>query len=262
MTIRRLLTPGILACLSLLLPFARAQTPPPEAATLPDEEPNPLAGRITGKTYYAPGDVYHMSIPVLPELGGTVEDTPTTVTFQDAFETFVLVGCVRMDAAMTADEHLRGRKDFLTSFFTTHLQPDIQRVLPGSRVEKALFLREREGGALLVYMLLPGGSMFNDLLFLPRYEKPPVAKRGNLLFVKHGHVFIISTELADKVLARSTYNKTEDEENAILRQSLLGILNRITFTMPPVNTAPAAETPATGTPAAKTPAAPPPAPAR
>jgi hypothetical protein len=217
MTIRRLILPGILACL-FLLPNVGAQTPFSSAADLPGEEPNPLVGRITGKTYHAPGDIYHMSIPVLPELGGTVEDTPTTVTFQDAFDTFVLVGCVQMDSAMSADEHLRGRKDFLTSFFTTHLQPGIQRALPGSRVEKALFLREREGGALLVYMLLPGGSMFNDLLFIPSHERPPVAKRGNLLFVKNGHVFIISTELADKVLTRTTYSKTEDEENAILRQ--------------------------------------------
>jgi hypothetical protein len=191
-----------------------------------------------------------MSIPVLPELGGTVEDTPTTVTFQDAFDTFVLVGCVQMDTAMIADDHLRGRKDFLPSFFATHLQPGIQRALPGARVEKnGLFIREREGGALLVYMLLPGGSMFNNLLFIPSYESPPVAKRGNLLFVKNGYVFIISTELADKVLTRTTYNKTEAEENALLRQSLLNTLDRITFTMPPVSAAPAPETTATPPPA-------------
>jgi hypothetical protein len=249
MTIRRLLTPGILACVFLLSPVARAQTPPPAAAALPDDEPNPLAGRIEGKTYYAPGNIYHMSIPVLPELGGTVEDTRTTVTFRDAFDSFALIGCVPMDTAMTADEHLRGRKDFLTSFFTTHLQPDIQRALPGSRVESALFIRDTEGGALLVYMLLPGGSVFGDLMFVPTYEKPPVAKRGNLLFVKDGHVFIISTEFADKVLARTSYNKTVAEENAALRQSLLNTLARITFTLPPVGAAPAPAPSATPAPA-------------
>ncbi len=233
MPTRRLIILGILACCLLTLsPAARAQSAAPAPAAGPDHDPGPPAGRISGKTYYAPNGVYHMSIPVLPELGGTVEDTPTTVTFQDALDTFVLVGCVPMDSAMSADDQLRGRKDFLTSFFTTHLQPGIQRALPGSRVEHARFLPGREGGALLVYMLLPGGSMFNDLIFIPSYEKPPVAKRGNLLFVKNGHVFIISTELADKVLTRTTYNKTMDEENSILRQSLLNILGKITFTMP------------------------------
>jgi hypothetical protein len=236
MTHRRLLLPGILACIFALPSVAGAQTPPAAAiAPLPEEEPNPLAGRITDRTYHAPGDVYRMSIPVRPELGGTVEDTPTTVTFQDAFGTFVLVGCVPLDAALSADEHLRGRKDFLTAFFAAHLQPGIQRALPGSRVESARFIRDREGGALLVFMLLPGGSMFNELLFIPGGERPPVAKRGHLLFVKNGCVFIISTELADKVFASATYNKTVDEENAILRQSLLGILARITFTMPAGN---------------------------
>jgi hypothetical protein len=41
----------------------------------------------------------------------------------------------------------------------------------------------------------------------------PVAKRGNQLFVKNGHIFVISIELTERVLERTTYKKTAAEED-------------------------------------------------
>ena len=59
-----------------------------------------------------------------------------------------------------------------------------------------------------------------------------VAKRGNLCFVKSNCVFVVSTELSERVLERSTYHKTVEEENAILRQRLLDLVEKMQFTQP------------------------------
>ena len=60
----------------------------------------------------------------------------------------------------------------------------------------------------------------------------PVAKRGNLVFVRNGYVYIISIELAEKALEGSSFSKTVAEEDALLRTRLLGFLGKITFTVP------------------------------
>jgi len=72
--------------------------------------------------------------------------------------------------------------------------------------------------------------------------KPPVAKRGNLLFVKNGHIFVISVELAERVLERSTYKKTVAEEDELLRQRLTEAVARLNFPKQPASASPAAAT--------------------
>jgi hypothetical protein len=59
-----------------------------------------------------------------------------------------------------------------------------------------------------------------------------VAKRGNLVFIQNGYVYVISIELAEKALERSSFNKTIAEEDSLLRTRLLGFLDKITFTAP------------------------------
>jgi hypothetical protein len=54
--------------------------------------------------------------------------------------------------------------------------------------------------------------------------------RGNLLFVRNGHVFVLSIELAEKVIEGKSFNKTTAEEDEILRKRLLDIVDKITFT--------------------------------
>ena len=61
-----------------------------------------------------------------------------------------------------------------------------------------------------------------------------MAKRGNLLFVRNGHIFVISIELAERVIEGRSYNKTTAEEDEILRNRLTDIVSKITFAQPPV----------------------------
>ena len=76
--------------------------------------------------------------------------------------------------------------------------------------------------------------MFAARIVISTSVEPPVAKRGNLLFVKNGYVFVLSIELAEKVIERSAYDKTVADEDALLRQRLLGLLGKISFAALPV----------------------------
>ena len=56
-----------------------------------------LAGRVEGKVYIAAGGAYRITIPVLPELGGAINDTPTVVSFKDHFNVHVSMAAFPMD---------------------------------------------------------------------------------------------------------------------------------------------------------------------
>jgi hypothetical protein len=112
--------------------------------------------------------------------------------------------------------------------------PDFVSNFPGStREQKAILLPHIMDGAVLLFSLHPGGSNFELRSTISRRIKPVVAKRGNLCFVKYGYVFVVSTEVAERALERSTYNKTADEEDAILRQRLLDLVAKMEFSPPP-----------------------------
>jgi hypothetical protein len=76
--------------------------------------------------------------------------------------------------------------------------------------------------------------------------KPPVAKRGNLLFVKNGYIFIISTELAERVTEGHAYQKTTAEEDELLRQRLSDVVSKIVFAKPAATPAKSGAAPAAG----------------
>jgi hypothetical protein len=212
--------PRFFAALFFLLPaLLRAQTADP---------PPVLHGKVEGRTYISATGVFRMAIPVLPELGGSINDTENAVTFGDDFKTHVSVAVFAQDTAQRWENETRGRQDYLVYFFSTYVMPDFQQRAPGAKIESARFLPGIKDGALIVYTLLPGGSMFADRISLTGEPDPSlVAKRGNLLFVKNGHVFVISTELAERVLEHSTYHKTTAEEDELLRTRLLGLLEGI-----------------------------------
>lgn len=197
--------------------------------------PDTLAGRIEGKTYVSPTGAFSVTVPVLPELGGRIIDTENVVTFQDDFSVLATIAAFPMDATQRWEFSTRGMRDYLAYFFANGVMPDFQQTFPGARVESAKFAPGiPPDGALLVYLLLPGGSMFaNKLTFVTPGEQIPDAKRGNLLVVRHGWVFVLSIELAERVLERSTYQKTTAEEDDLLRQRLVELLERMTFTPPP-----------------------------
>ncbi len=234
--------PFAVAALALLTLSVRAQDP--EMG---------LAGRISGRTYVSPTGAFSVSIPVLPELGGSVTDTPNVVTFQDQFSTHISIAAFPQDATQRWELGTRGLKDYLVYFFSTYVLADFKQAFPGAEIENsAKFIPGMLDGVLITSLLLPGGSMFADKA--PRFSDDgpvPVAKRGNLLFVKNGHVFVISVELAERVTQGSAFKKTTAEEDEILRQRLVEIVGRIQFAKPPAAPASAPSAPPPGIAAPK-----------
>lgn len=195
--------------------------------------PVPLLGTIVNGTYVSPSGAFKVTVPVLPELGGTVSDTENVVTFEDAFNVHVSIAAFLQDATQRWELTTRGPKEYVIYFFTNFVMPDFLQRFEGAHVESARFLPTLQDGALLTFTLLPGGSMFAERSSLAETAgRPIVAKRGNVLFVRYGHVFVISTELAERVLERSSYKKTTAEEDELLRQRLLDLLARMDFTKP------------------------------
>lgn len=222
--------PRILA--SLLVALCLTTTAVTLSAQPAENDGPPLVGRVKDKTYISPTGTFKVEIPVLPELGGHVIDTPNVVTFQDDFSVHVSIACFKMDATQRWENETRGRKDYLVWFFSTAVLPDFQERYPGSKIETAKFRSGLMDGALFTYTSLPGGSTFADRVVVAGADDVPVAKRGNLLFVKDEYIFVLSVELAEKVLERTTWKKTADEENEILAKRLTDLLNKVTFTAP------------------------------
>ncbi len=209
---------------TFVLPFLAAAV---ATASLPAQ--TSLVGRIDGNQYVPPSGAYRITIPVLPELGGRIVDTPEVVTFEDDFNVHASLACFKMDATQRWEHETRGRRDYLVWFFTNFVQRDFQQRFPESRVESAKFIPGMEEGTLLAYNLLPGGTMFANRPSFSATEEIFVAKRGNLLFLREGHVYVLSMEMAERALERRTYTKTTEEEDEILRRRLLELYGRITF---------------------------------
>ena len=188
-----------------------------------------LAGRIEGNVYHAANGTYEMDVPVLPELGGVVSDTENVVTFEDNFSTHVSVAAFPQDAAQRWQLTTRGLKDYLGYFFTEFVLREFKAAYKDASVEPGGgYAPKLLGGALFAYVLLPGGSMFaNRIPVVTPDWKPPVAKRGNLLFVRNGCIFVISMELAERAVEGSAYHRTVAEEDALLHARLVAIAGRI-----------------------------------
>jgi len=205
------------------------------AAAVAADTPKPgLYGQISGDVYTAPGGVYSVSIPVLPEFGGQVHDTETVVTFDDSVNTHASIACFPLDMTQKWEFETRGIRDYLAYFFANYVLPDFQARYPGASSEKAVFVPAFLDGSLIAYCLLPGGSAFEnrDSVIGPPAGELPVAKRGNLLFVRTGYIYVVSIELAERITQRSVFNKTPDQENEILRERLLQLASRIHFPAP------------------------------
>jgi hypothetical protein len=190
-----------------------------------------LNGKVEGKTYISPTGLFKVAIPVLPELGGDITDTPNVVTFQDDFTVHVSIAAFPQDATQRWELSTRGLKDYLIFFFSNFVLSDFRASFNGVQIESAKFLPGTFDGSLLTYILVPGGTMFDERV-PPFGQKVPVAKRGNLLFVRNGHVFVISIELAERVTEGHVFNKTTAEEDEILRARLMEMVNKITFSKP------------------------------
>lgn len=228
------------------------------AVTLSAQDEAPLQGRIEGRTYVSPTGAFKIAVPVLPELGGRISDTENVVTFQDAFNVHVSIAVFPQDLTQRWELSTRGTKDYLAYFFMNYLLQDFRRAYPDAKEDKAVFVPSLQGGALFANMLIPGGSMFMDRVsVVGGSDALPVAKRGNLLFVRAGDIFVISTELAERVIEGKSYKKTAAEEDQILRQRLEEIVSKMQFLKPLPKPAESTSTstPSTSTATASAPAA-------
>jgi hypothetical protein len=193
-----------------------------------------LTGKMEGSLYLSPTGEFRIPAPVLPELGGVINDTENVVTFNDSYNVHISIACFPQDASQKWELDTRGRREYLLYFFTTFVLADFQRRYPGSQIESARFVPELMDGALIAYALLPGGSFFegkNSVLGNPGVD-PVTAKRGTLLFVRHGHVYVLSTELAERATQRSTYQQPVEKEDALLSERLTVLAGRLIFTAP------------------------------
>jgi hypothetical protein len=190
-----------------------------------------LAGRLEGDTYVSANGEFRLRLPVLPELGGRIEDTDSVVTFQDDFGTHISIACFELDAVQRWEFETRGRRDYLLYFLTDIVMANFNLRFPGSSVESARYLPDLLEGALIGFSLLPGGSHFEDRSSVMDGALPPVtAKRGTLLFVRHRHVYAVSTELSERATLRRTYQQTVGQENEQLSERLTVLAGRMTFT--------------------------------
>jgi hypothetical protein len=221
---------------SSCFPALRAQTVPSTEAPLPaPAAASPaISGTVNGDVYTSATGVFRIKIPVLPQLGGAISDTPNVVTFDDDYTTHISIGAFPLSHEMKWEYDTRGTKDFLAYFFSSFVMPDFVARFSGARMEDTgVFLPKYLDGAMLVFSLLPGGSFFEQRATLMPSAEPIVAKRGNLCFVRSGYVFVVSMELPERVLERSTFKKTADEENTMLRDRLIAVVTRMEFIAPP-----------------------------
>lgn len=191
-----------------------------------------LHGRWDGTTYHSAGGGFSIVSPVLPELGGRVADTENVVTFDDAFNLHLGIASFPLDLTQRWELDTRGRRDYLAFFFSNFVLTDFVSRTPGTSVESMRWLPDLQGGALAVFALMPGGSYFEDKNAVIDAATPralPVAKRGNLLFVRDRRLFVITTELAERVTQPTTFRKTAEEENSLLQQRLIEIVGKMTF---------------------------------
>jgi hypothetical protein len=198
--------------------------------------PPGLYGKLADGYYTAPGGTYRVPVPVLPELGGQIHDTENVVTFDDDLTTHVSIACFPLDPAQQWELEMQGRKGYLTYFYITFVLPDFQKRFPGSDTETSFFVPELNNGSLLAVSLLPGGSFYHPKTdtVLPGVDPTPsVAKRGSLLFIQQGNIFVVSAELTERVSQGKAFGKTPEEENEILRNRILSFVRRIEFPAKP-----------------------------
>src|SRR5688572_13393048 len=133
-----------------------------------------LVGKIEGRSYVSPTGQFKVAIPVLPELGGDITDTPNVVTFQDDFNVHVSIAAFQQDATQRWELSTRGLKDYLIYFFSNFVLADFKQTFEGVQIESAKFLPGTMEGSLLTYILIPGGSMFGDRVPLLDASRIPI----------------------------------------------------------------------------------------
>jgi hypothetical protein len=205
-----------------------------------DFQPGSLRGRIENGRYYAPTDSFDIALPMLVGDRPLVLDNPNIVVFRDDVRTMLTIAAIRMEAIDKWELETTSPREFLIKFFRESVLVDYREAFPGTTVESARLLNNLEGGALLVATLHPNGSAFetDPIVRNDPSTPPPVAKRGNLIFARGDFVYVISSELADRVTESSTYSTDTETEDRILHDRLIEVHSKIHFAGDPVPEAP------------------------
>jgi hypothetical protein len=240
-------------------PRARAAETPPALAAQPeaqpgappeplvastaesgDFEPGSLRGRIEDGRYYSPTDSFDIAIPMLVGERPLVLDNPNIVVFRDDVRTMLTIAAIPMEAIDKWELETTSAREFLIRFFRESVLADYREAFPGTSVESARLMNNLEGGALLVATLHPNGSAFetDPIVRNDPATPPPVAKRGNLIFAHGDFVYVISSELADRVTESSTYTTDTETEDRILQDRLVEVHSKIHFAGDPAPEAP------------------------
>lgn len=243
MTRLALALPTLLAyALFSATPVAVAQ--PASAATEPAAAPETtkLSGQILDGLYLAPSGAYAVPMPILQGEAAVVMDTDTVVVFRDKQSVLLTIAAFPMPALAQWEHHSQGPRDYLIAFFRDNILRDYTNAFPASRVESVKFVPDYNGGTLLTYTLMPGGSAFDPDPVAVAQEGyvPAVAKRGHLVFVRDRRVFVLAIELAERVTKQSQYNWSTAEEDRVLLDRLATVITalRIPAASVPAETAP------------------------
>ena len=193
-----------------------------------------LVGHTEGDIYFSANGAFSVPIPVRAEMGGMVTDNANVVTFKDDFNILYIIAAFPLDSSQRWEISIHPRQEYLQNFFAQFMLPDFRRAFAGAQVETtATYMKNMFGGALVIYTLLPGGSMFAaKVTSIDPDRKPPVAKRGNLIFVNNDFVYVISSELAERVTEGSAYTMTQEQEDLALREKLVDMAQKIKFRAP------------------------------
>lgn len=215
-------------------PIAAADAQAQEAAAADDDQaPVELAGAIQGDRYVSANGVFSIKIPIYPELGGTITDTTTSVTFRDAFTTHITIAAIPLDSSLLFQLSTSPKKEFLVQFFRDLVMPDLARNFPGTNWERGRYLADAHGGAVLIQTTLPNGSVFRNRTALFGQTDPvTVARRGNLIFAHGDALYLVSMELGERSTERSLYTNTPEQDDELLRSRLVALLNSMIFTTP------------------------------
>lgn len=216
--------PLLLPTLFSLLTATIVAQPLPDAAT-----PRTLLGKIEEGRYHSPTGAFDVAIPSLDGESGVVIDNPEIVVFKDDVRTLVTIAAFKMPPLQKWELETTSSRDYLIKFFRDYVLADYIEAFPGTTVQSARLVADLESGALIVHTLHPGGSAFAPDPITSNHPDTPVAvaKRGNLLFCCNGYVFVIATELAERVTQMSTYVPDDAAEDRILRDRLIDIHTRM-----------------------------------
>lgn len=231
MTLRSLALPVLCFTLGTALPAAPADTAtqPAPVATTASPAPAKLLGRIADDRYFAPGDVYSVPVPVLQGEGSTIMDNGEIVVFKDKVSTLLTIAAFPLPPIAKWEYETTPPKDYLITFFRDNVLRDYRLEFPETTIESARFLPDVHGGTMVAFTLLPNGSAFQPAE--PRAPTAPsaIAKRGHLVFVRDGRIFVIAVELAERVTAQAEYNLNQAQEDHILFNRLVTVITAMRF---------------------------------